>query len=376
MRIFCDENIREARAAFSTLGEVTLFRGRPVALEEIKDADILCVRSVTKIDAALLDAVQPRFVATATSGADHLDFEALKQRKIPFAVASGSNAVSVAEWVVAVLLLHARRNKTELQGKTLGIIGVGQVGSRVANFAKALGMQPVLCDPPRAEREKTFQSATLNEALACDFITLHPNLSHEGIYKTFHLLGEKEILRIKPGAVLIQASRGAVIDSAPLKNRLLKARDLDYYADVFEGEPMPDKDILCCAQISTPHIAGYSWDGKLRGTEMIYKAVCDFLGAKPSWQAPYSQGGTVEIDLSGLKKEKALAKAVFSLYNPESDDALLCPVLDLGDSKRGAYFDDLRKNYKKRLEFSHGVVSNAAPEEAATLKALGFTLAL
>ena len=270
------------------------------------------------------------------------------------------------------MLLHACRNKQTLSGRSIGIIGVGEVGSRVAKYSEALGLKPVLCDPPMAEHEKDFQSASYEEALSCDIITLHTDLTTEGPFKTYHLIDAEKLSKIKPGAVLIQASRGAVIESAPLRERLMKARDLDYYADVWVGEPTPDKDILCCAQIATPHIAGYSWDGKLRGTEMIYSAVCDFLGKEKTWRAPYHEGGKVEIDLNGLTGEKALYKAVSALYDPERDDTAMCETLDMGDKRRAERFDELRKKYPKRLEFSHGIIKNAAASEKNILKAWGF----
>ncbi len=373
MLIALDENIREANASFGTLGVTRTFRGRPLDPAAVKDADIICVRSVTKVDEEFLKlAPKVKFIATATSGSEHLDKDALKAHGIPWAAAKGSNAVSVSEWVTAVLLLHAVRNKKALKGLTVGIIGVGEVGSRVAAYAEALGLKPVLCDPPRAERDKSFQSASYEEALTCDVVTLHTDLTTEGPYKTYHLIDAEKLSKIKEGAVLIQASRGAVIESAPLRERLMRVRNLDYYADVWEGEPCPDKDILCCAQIATPHIAGYSWDGKLRGTEMIYDAVCTFLGKEKTWRAPYNEGGTVEIDLSGLTGEKALYKAVSALYDPEADDTAMCETLDMGDKKRAERFDELRKKYPKRLEFSHGLVRNAGEEEKAALLKLGF----
>lgn len=373
MLIALDENIREANASFGTLGVTRTFRGRPLDPAAVKDADIICVRSVTKVDEEFLKlAPKVKFIATATSGSEHLDKDALKAHGIPWAAAKGSNAVSVSEWVTAVLLLHAVRNKKTLKGLTVGIIGVGEVGSRVAAYAEALGLKPVLCDPPRAERDKSFQSASYEEALTCDVVTLHTDLTTEGPYKTYHLIDAEKLSKIKEGAVLIQASRGAVIESAPLRERLMRVRNLDYYADVWEGEPCPDKDILCCAQIATPHIAGYSWDGKLRGTEMIYDAVCTFLGKEKTWRAPYNEGGTVEIDLSGLTGEKALYKAVSALYDPEADDTAMCETLDMGDTRRAERFDELRKKYPKRLEFSHGLVRNAGEEEKAALLKLGF----
>lgn len=373
MLIALDENIREANASFGTLGVTRTFRGRPLDPAAVKDADIICVRSVTKVDEEFLKlAPKVKFIATATSGSEHLDKDALKAHGIPWAAAKGSNAVSVSEWVTAVLLLHAVRNKKTLKGLTVGIIGVGEVGSRVAAYAEALGLKPVLCDPPRAERDKSFQSASYEEALTCDVVTLHTDLTTEGPYKTYHLIDAEKLSKIKEGAVLIQASRGAVIESAPLRERLMRVRNLDYYADVWEGEPCPDKDILCCAQIATPHIAGYSWDGKLRGTEMIYDAVCTFLGKEKTWRAPYNEGGKVEIDLSGLTGEKALYKAVSALYDPEADDTAMCETLDMGDTRRAERFDELRKKYPKRLEFSHGLVRNAGEEEKAALLKLGF----
>ena len=373
MLIALDENIREANASFGTLGVTRTFRGRPLDPAAVKDADIICVRSVTKVDEEFLKlAPKVKFIATATSGSEHLDKDALKAHGIPWAAARGSNATSVTEWVMAVLLLHACRNKQTLAGKSIGIVGVGEVGSRVAKYSEALGLKPVLCDPPRAERDKSFQSASYEEALTCDVVTLHTDLTTEGPYKTYHLIDAEKLSKIKEGAVLIQASRGAVIESAPLRERLMRVRNLDYYADVWEGEPCPDKDILCCAQIATPHIAGYSWDGKLRGTEMIYDAVCTFLGKEKTWRAPYNDGGTVEIDLSGLTGEKALYKAVSALYDPEADDTAMCETLDMGDTRRAERFDELRKKYPKRLEFSHGIIQNAAPKEKEILKAWGF----
>lgn len=382
MKILCDENIREAREAFGTLGEVRLFSGRQLTNRDVADsgAEILCVRSVTRVDRDLLEGTRVRFVTAATSGYDNIIAPDLAELGIPWAAACGSNANSVAEWVVSVLLLHAVRTKQELAGRRLGIVGVGHVGSLVARYAQALGLVTVLCDPPREQREREagspdpFRSASLEEALSCDIVTLHPCLTKEGPHPTYHLIGERELDLIPGDAVLIQASRGAVIASAPLKERLMRRRDLDFYADVWEGEPLPDKDIQCCAQISTMHIAGYSWDGKLRGTEMIYDAVCRFLKRKPAYVPDYGKAGSVHIDLKDQTGLKALYKAVSALYDPEEDDTALCPSLDMGDAKRGLFFENLRRDYRRRLEFSHGVVANAAPAEAAVLQKLGFAI--
>jgi len=374
MKIIADENIPCVEQAFASLGEVTLLPGRGMQPEQLRDADILLVRSVTAVDRGLLEHSAVRFVGSATIGFDHVDRAYLQQRGIGFATAPGCNATSAAEYVVSALLVLAERKGFSLPGKTVGIIGCGNVGSRVRNKLSALDMRCVINDPPLQAQGGHDDFVSLDEVLQADVITVHVPYTRDGNYPTHHLFDEMLLRQLPSGALFINTSRGAVTDNRALDTLLVERDDLSVVLDVWEGEPAINTSLLQRLDLGTPHIAGYSLDGKLRGTEMIYRAASDWFGRPEQWQAAdYLPAGSV-VEFSESRVAALLRAAVFSVYDIRADDARLRAMLALPPGEQPAYFDRLRKEYPVRREFSASsvLVDNAGSECEPILRGLGF----
>lgn len=384
MLIVADENIPYAREAFETLGEVRLVAGRKLTSDAVRDAQLLMIRSVTRVGPDLLDGAAVQFVGTATIGTDHVDESYLASRGIRFAAAPGSNADSVAEYITAALLVIAKRQRLPLAGRSLGVIGVGNVGGRVAVKARRLGLEVRLNDPPLQRRTGRPEFRPLNELMDCDFLTLHVPFEKSGPDATWHLADEALLRRMKPGAVLINSSRGAVADNAALLKSLLSGHTQAAVLDVWEGEPEIRTDLLRRVALGTPHIAGYSFDGKVNGTVMLYRAACDFLGVPPTWDPapllPAPDVPSLVLCADGRSDEDVLREAVLAVYPIERDDAALRALEDAPPGERGPLFDRLRRDYPRRREFPHTRVTVAGAEArrvaalTETLHGLGFAV--
>ncbi|HUU26510.1 MAG TPA: 4-phosphoerythronate dehydrogenase, partial [archaeon] len=378
MNILADENMPLAREAFSNLGEVRLLPGREISPESVADCDILAVRSVTLVDQHLLEGSRVRFVGTATIGTDHVDTGYLSGAGVGFASAPGCNAVSVAEYVTAALFVLAAGGGFELREKSLGIIGVGNVGSRVSARAEALGMRVVWNDPPLYDQTGDPRYRSLDEALEADIITFHAPLEKAGPYPTYHMADAGLIKRLRPGAILLNTSRGGVMDSTALEEGLASGRVEACVLDVWENEPDISLSLLSAAAIGTPHIAGYSLDGKVRGTQMIYEAACRYFGLDPVWDPsgllPEPERARIRLEGSLPDAQELAAEAVVAAYPILADDSKLREIINIPEEKRGAYFDSLRKNYPVRREFSSRTVELAQGLSplAPVLKELGF----
>ncbi len=379
MRLVVDENIPCAQEAFGTLGEVRRLAGRSIGREHLQDADILVVRSVTKVDRSLLMGTPVRFVATATSGCDHVDENDLSAMGIGFASAHGSNANSVAEWVIVSLLRLAKDMGFTLAGKALGIIGVGAVGSRVEAKATALGMKVLRNDPPRARREGPAGFFALPDILAmADIVTLHVPLIRAGIDRTLRLVDADFLQRLRPDAVLINASRGAVVDEAALREALARGRLAAAALDVFENEPFIARATLAAARLATPHIAGYSTDAKIAGTAQVYAAICRALGKDPVWSPaphlPSPAKAEIDVDAEGRDEEDVLDEIVAAAYDISADHVRLASAAQLQPEEIGGYFTRLRKEYPLRREFPAFRVKLrcASPSLLAKVAGLGF----
>jgi len=376
VRIVADENIPYVREAFASLGEVATIPGRGLTRAAVADAELLLVRSVTKVGPDLLARTRVRFVATATIGTDHVDTDYLRERGIGFASAPGSNANSVAEYVAAALLVVARRLGWRLAGRSIGVVGVGHVGSLVVEKCRALGLQVLQNDPPRFEATGDPVFRPLSELFGCDIISLHVPLTPDGPYPTQHLADKTFFRNLRPGAVFLNTSRGAVHETAALSAALRESRLSAAVLDVWEGEPNISAELLEQAALGTPHIAGYSFDGKVRGTEMIYQAACEFLGVEPAWRpalppAPLAQ---VSVEAAGREDEEVLREVVLKVYNIEEDDHNLRKLLQVPSAERPGYFDSLRKNYPVRREFPNTTVQllGGADSLRTKLTGLGF----
>ncbi len=391
MIIVADENIPLVQEAFGTLGQVVTLPGRSITADVLRQtkAEVLIVRSVTGVGPELLRGSSVRFVGTATIGTDHLDLAFLKKEKIEFASAPGCNANSVAEYVIAALLFLARGKGFNLEGKSLGVIGVGNVGSRVATKAQALGMKVLLNDPPLARSTGEPRYLPLEALMDADFLTLHVPLTREGLDATYQMVNEDFLARMRPDSILINTSRGLVVDEKALKVVLRNGRIAAAVLDVWEHEPSIDVQLLGLVALGTPHIAGYSLDGKVNGTFMVYQALCRYSGLQPQWrpdevlsnrkQPPLSLDN-VPQDIEEVQRtrqvEDVIGGLVRQLYDIQKDDANLRKITELNAEERGAYFDRLRKEYPVRREFhSLGVkLSRQDKKLSGILKALGFRI--
>ena len=377
MKIIADENIPCVRQAFASLGEVTLLPGRGMHPEQVRDADLLLVRSVTRVDHALLEGSRVRFVGSATIGFDHVDRGYLQAQGIGFSTAPGSNATSAAEYVVSALMVLAERQGFDPAGKTVGIIGCGNVGSRVRRKLEALGMQCLVNDPPLQAQGGHDDFVDLERVLQADVITVHVPLTRSGPHPTFHLVDAEFLARLRPGAVFINTARGAAVDNAALDGLLGARTDLSIVLDVWEGEPAINAGLLEKVDLGTPHIAGYSLDGKLRGTEMIYRAACEFLGTPLQWSASSALPPGPSLDLAGAGEPLDAARAaVLHCYDVRADDARLRYMLTLPPEERAACFDLLRKEYPVRREFAQTDLRATRPDARLEqlLTGLGFTV--
>ena len=359
MKIIADQNIPFVEACFSSVGQVVLVAGRQITPAMVKDADALLVRSITKVNKDMLEGSSVKFVATATIGTDHIDQDYLASKGIGFASAPGSNAMSVAEYITAALLTVGRKKNIQLEGKSIGIVGVGNVGSRVEAKCRALEMNVVLNDPPLERQTGDAKYRPLEEVFACDFITLHTPLTKDGPDKTFHLADEKFFASMKDGAVFLNTSRGKVQDEAALKKAMQSGKLSAVALDVWETEPNVDPWLLKNVDISTPHIAGYSFDGKVAGMMMIYEALCRHFALKAKHTAadflPAPEVPEIHIADEQLKQdeERIIHDAVQQIYVINRDDFNMREILLQPENEQGAWFDSLRSDYPIRREFQN-----------------------
>jgi erythronate-4-phosphate dehydrogenase len=378
MKILVDENIPYGREAFASLGEVTTMAGRAMDVSAVAAADLLMVRSITKVNASLLDGSKVRFVATATIGEDHIDKAYLAERGIGFSSAPGCNANSVGQYITSALMALSDRFELDLSGMSLGIVGVGNVGKRVLAKASALGLTCVLNDPPLARETGDAKYRPLDEVFGCDIVTLHVPLTKEGEDATYHLADETFIRSLTPGAILLNSSRGPVADGEAVKRALDDGHLRACVLDVWEGEPRVDAELLRKVFIGTPHIAGYSFDGKVNGTRQIYEAACAFLGESAKWDPspllPEPECPRVTVDGTRTDTQVAIRDAVYAVYDVARDDKAMRAILGAPEEERGALFDRLRKEYPRRREFFNTVakVTPGNPELERILSGIGF----
>jgi erythronate-4-phosphate dehydrogenase len=374
MNIYYDENMPFAAKLFEPLGKVQSFAGRECHATLIEDADILLVRSITQVNEALLaNAKNLKFVGTATIGMEHIDRDYLAKRQVKFASAPGCNAISVAEYVLSAIKVIELQYGICLQDKTVGIVGAGNTGSRLAEKLTALGVSYVMCDPPLQNKGDCRQFVSYEQLLSqADIICFHVPLVTDGQYPTKHLFGQRELAIIKPDAVIISACRGDVLDN----NMLLKAKQHGnsnpLVLDVWEGEPNVLHQLVPYVDIATAHIAGYSYEGKARGTYMLYQAVCEYLDIATSqrWDEllPKAELNNLSIDCT-TKAEvdfDKVGEVIHKVYDVRRDDAIFRQnIATYG-------FDWIRKNYPQRREFSSLSVQCVEQSTLSTLINLGF----
>ncbi|MBW7470178.1 4-phosphoerythronate dehydrogenase PdxB [Marinobacter sp. M216] len=382
MLIVADENIPLLDSFFGDFGEIRQVSGRTMTASDVRDADVVLVRSVTRVGPELLEGSRVRFVGTATIGTDHVDRDWLEQKGIRFSAAPGCNANSVAEYVLGVLSLHAERRALEDWTRlSVGIVGVGNVGGELAHKLERLGFEVRLCDPPRAEREEDGDQefVSLDEALQCDVITLHTPLTRDQAHATYHLVGERQLASLTEDQLLINAGRGEVIDTGALRARLAQANAPVVALDVWEREPRIDPELVDQVWLATPHIAGYSLEGKVQGTEMIYQALSGYLGLpvrkKTGQFLPEPALSKVSFT-SAADEDDAIRISLRACYDPRQDDARLRVAMRGSAEERAAAFDRLRRDYPVRRECSSLKVQLKGTSKSLqdSFRAIGFKL--
>jgi erythronate-4-phosphate dehydrogenase len=389
MHALADRNIARLDQTFGQELTLTRFEGRSLDRNQLGDAEVLLVRSVTPVDENLLSGSRVRFVGSATIGTDHLDTDWLERNGIVWAAAPGCNADAAAQYTLAMMMLACRRLGRRLAAQRVGIIGHGNVGSRLRRLLDVLGVETRVNDPPLLAAgglDPGVRAASLEEALAGDIVSLHVPLTRGGRWPTAGMIDARAFSKIHPGALLVNASRGGVVDGTALGQALAQQR-VFAALDVWPGEPNVDADLLAAITVASPHVAGYSVEGKERGTRMIFDAFRRWrTRAGHTVPDPGGVNGTVSTDRSGSESapERSAERSgsVALSMTVESGDIVTDAVLRAtgveADDERmraegtltAANFDVLRRAHSPRHEFAHIAID--APTDRAILQALGF----
>jgi erythronate-4-phosphate dehydrogenase len=342
MKVVIDKDIPFIKGVLEKYAHVTYMPGSAISKKDVVDADALIIRTRTQCNEKLLEGTKVRFIASATIGFDHIDTEFCKAHNIQWTNAQGCNSSSVQQYVAATLFHLSNKLEFELSGKSIGIVGVGNVGSKVAMLCATLGMRVLLNDPPRERLERSYAFVPLKEILEkADIITLHVPLDCKGQDRTFHLVDESFLERMKPTQVLINTSRGEVVDTSALRSALQRHAIAACVLDVWEHEPVIDLELLNLADIATPHIAGYSADGKANGTSMSVRALSRFFNlGVDDWfpdHVPLPENTTIELDCRNLVRQKIACKLVSRTYDILADDQRLRNSPQTFEQQRAAY---------------------------------------
>jgi erythronate-4-phosphate dehydrogenase len=381
MKIVCAETVLLGETAFSNAAETTVIPDREICRDHLLDADALVVRSKTRISHELLAGTPVKFVGTATAGTDHFDTQYLNDRGTYSCAAPGCNANSVSEYLIAAMLtLHARHGY-DLAGRTIGVVGCGNVGSRVVKKCEALGMTVLRNDPPLAATSSDPDFMPLEAVLAeSDIVTLHVPLIHEKPWPTHHMADYLFFEQLKPGAIFINAARGRVCDYDALLTAKAGGAVSRAVIDVWNPEPAFRTDVLEVADLASAHIAGHSFEGKLNGTVACYNELCNFFELPKTWDIaaslPEPQVPSIEIDCNERDDEDVLHQIIRAVYDVETDDALIRQASTHDDIERARHFDALRKGYRIRREFMNTEVNlqHATDALRRKVKALGFVM--
>jgi len=378
LRIVADENMPHVEPWFSGLAHsLTRKAGRTLTRDDLMDADVLLVRSVTQVNADLLTGTPVRFVGSATIGTDHIDQAWLAEQGIAFHHAPGCNAQSVVDWVLSVFArLHLDFELPWWQ-RTIGVVGAGNVGGKLVERLKTLGVRTLVCDPPRAEWEGEDDFVNLSTLLqASDIVCMHAPLTRAGEagqHATEGLIGADQLALMKPGAWLINAGRGPVIQETPLLNALETQR-IHAVLDVWPDEPRVSERLLNAVYQASPHVAGYSQEGKWTGTRMLAEALHDWASQPLPGGPELPQGPKLNAAFFNQDTPEQLgSELVQALHDPARDTVAMQQSVQ-GDHTPPQLFDTLRKEYPKRRELAAAEVSNVPSDAEDWLRKLGFRL--
>jgi erythronate-4-phosphate dehydrogenase len=370
VNIVADENIPEVELAFAELGKVTLRPGREIEREHLQDCQCLVVRTVTTIDQSLLQDTPVEFVGTATIGTDHVDLGYLDRNQIGFSNAAGCNAEAASEYVISGLFAlseHRAFNPFDLKA---GIVGFGNVGSRVYQKLQALGIETLVNDPPLAAQGSTDQEFVDLDTIIgeCDLITLHVPLTRQGDHPSYHLLDGSRLENLRQNCVLINAARGPVVDNRALLKVLQERDDLIVFLDTWENEPSILSELLDSVSLATPHIAGYSVEGRLRGTQMILDAACDFFGTSPRWQMSQNLPDTISIEAPDSNNDLEFWQQLFRDHHDIWQDHLALTNASVDrDENFAQHFESLPRVYEQRFEYERYRLSATHTKKVAAI---------
>ncbi len=373
MKIVIDDKIPYIRGAFEGVSEVVYLAGSKTTPEIAKDADAIVTRTRTICNQKLLAGSSVKFIATATIGYDHIDTDYCDAAGIKWTNAPGCNSKSVEQYIASTLMVFAERKNLQLKDLTIGVVGVGNVGSKVARISELFGMKVLKNDPPRERIEGSAAFVSLKQLIdEADIITLHVPLETKGEDATFHLGNAEFFSGLKKKPVVINSCRGEVVDTLAVKDALKSGQIGAFVCDCWENEPNLDLELLAMAEIATPHIAGYSKDGKATGTEMSVHAISNYfnLGLE-NWHpsgVELPEQPVFELDGGGLSEQQIISKAILHTYDIRNDDADF--------RKDPSKFEQLRGDYPTRREFPAFTIvpKNIGAETLEVLREIGFKI--
>jgi erythronate-4-phosphate dehydrogenase len=356
IKIIADDKIPFLKGVLEPFAKVEYYKGSEISKSILKDVDGLITRTRTKCNKELLDGTKVKFIATATIGFDHIDTAYCNSKGIKWTNAPGCNSGSVKQYIASVLIRLSLKHQFDLSEKTIGIIGHGNVGSKIASLSKALGMKVLINDPPLKRKNSSLDFTLLEEIKEkSDIISFHVPLNKDGIDKTFYMADEAFFKSLKPNCLIINSSRGEVVKNSALKDALINLKLGGAVLDVWENEPNIDLEMLQLLDFATPHIAGYSADGKANGTSMSIQAISDFFGfGINNWypsNVPMPENVDIKIDCKGKSENDIISDLILATYDVKVDDVRLRKSVDTFEKQRGNY--PLRRefqNYKPVLE--------------------------
>ena len=370
MKIVADKNMHLLAETFGRHGEVQLLNGREICNADLADAEVLLVRSVTRVNQSLLQGTGIRFVGSATIGIDHLDTAYLEANNITWAHAPGCNADAASQYALAMMWLACERLGRDFRQQTVGIIGRGNVGGRLERLLKVLNIPVMSCDPPLQDLGEQ-QLVSMDKVFANSIISLHVPLTGSGKYPTKNLLDSKQLEKLQPNTLLVNTSRGGVIEKTGLLSKL-RSGQLQAALDVWPDEPFIEAEMLNAVTVATPHVAGYSLEGKQAGTEMIYQAFCKAF-ALNSVSDPASGFETLTLDFPPATiADEVLKTSIQSSSQVVRDDAALRALLTLNPADNRVHIDSLRAAYPERYEFKSYLLRDLPDANKHLMKQLGF----
>lgn len=373
LKIIADENMPALDETFAPGNELIRLNGRHISAADVKDADVLLVRSITRVDHTLLQGSRVRFVGSATIGIDHLDTTWLDANHIAWANAPGCNADAASQYTLAMLQLACERLHKDFRQQTVAVIGYGNVGSRLVRLLQTLNMQVVACDPPlQALGQQGLVS--MEEACASAVVSLHVPLSTSGSCPTRHLFEQKQLAQLHDGALLLNAARGGVVDGNALYTELNNGR-LFAALDVWPNEPLIERKLLDLVTVATPHVAGSSVQGKRNGTQMIYQAYCQYFRGHADRQGqpslPHSSAGILDFT-PDHSFDQVFQQLLQSSCPVARDDQALRSLQSHRGAHEAVQIDSLRSHYPRRQEFTSWAFRGVSSAIATTLTRLGF----